>query len=64
MVPVKITYTKAKFWVGLVGAMAITLVQFLPDGTANKIVTAVAAMATAIGVYVVRNQVVEVEDGS
>lgn len=43
----------AKFVVGLVGAVVTTLLQLLgPEGTTGKVLTIVAALVTAIGVYV------------
>lgn len=49
--------TKAKFFVGLAGAVVAGALQFLgPDGTAGQLLTLAAAVITAIGVYVVPNR--------
>jgi len=64
VIPTKVTYTKVKFYVGLVGAMVVTAVQFFPDGNVKNGLSALAAIATAVGVYFARNEVVEEKDGS
>jgi hypothetical protein len=49
--------TAAKFWVGLVGAIASSLLTvFAADTTLGKVATVVVALATAIGVYAWPNQ--------
>jgi hypothetical protein len=48
---------KLKFWAGLVGAAVIAVLQVVgPDGPVGKILTVVAALATAVAVYRVPNQ--------
>lgn len=47
----------AKFWVGLVTAVAVALATvYGPDTTAGKVITIVLAVAGALGVYLVPNK--------
>lgn len=47
---------KAKFIVGLLGAIAVSLSTVVaPDSTLGKVVTIVLALATAVGVYLTPN---------
>jgi uncharacterized membrane protein YdcZ (DUF606 family) len=47
----------AKFVVGLITAVAVTLsTLFAPDSTVGQVVTIVLAVAGAIGVYLVPNK--------
>jgi hypothetical protein len=41
----------AKFVVGLVGAIAETVVQLATGGAVQQVATVVVALATAVGVY-------------
>lgn len=44
--------TKAKFYVGLAGALVQAALQFVgPDGTAGQVLAIAAATLTAVGVY-------------
>jgi hypothetical protein len=48
---------KLKFYVGLAGAVVVAAVQVWgPDGTVGKALTVVAAVLTAVGVYMAKNQ--------
>lgn len=52
--PTWATREAAKFWVGLVGAVVIAILTVLGDD-APRWLTVVAAVATALGVYLVPN---------
>ncbi len=46
----------AKFWVGLVGAIATSLLTvFGPDSRVGQVLVVVVALVTALGVYLVPN---------
>lgn len=47
--------TKAKFIVGLVGAVAEAVVQLSLGGTVQHYASVIVALATAIGVYLTPN---------
>lgn len=47
---------KAKFWVALVGAIASALLTvFAQDTTVGQVLNVIVVVATAIGVYAMRN---------
>lgn len=49
--------TKAKFWVGLAGAVIQGALQFVgPDGNAGRWLAFGLAIATAAGIYAVPNK--------
>lgn len=49
--------TKAKFYVGLAGALVQGALQFVgPDGTAGQWLSLAAAVITAVGVYAIPNK--------
>lgn len=51
------TTTKAKFYVGLAGALVQGALQFVgPDGSAGQWLSLAAAIITAVGVYAVPNK--------
>ena len=51
------TTTKAKFWVGLAGALVQAAIQFVgPDGDAGRWLALTAALLTAVGVYAIPNR--------
>lgn len=49
--------SKVKFWVGLATALVVALLQLLgPAGTVGRVLTIVAALLGAVGVYLFPNQ--------
>jgi hypothetical protein len=51
------TTTKAKYWVGLAGAVVQAALQFVgTDGTAGHVLAIAAALLTAVGVYAFPNK--------
>lgn len=49
--------TKAKFWVGLAGAVLQGALQFVgPDGDVGHWLSLALAVVTAVGVYAIKNE--------
>lgn len=47
---------KLKFWVGMAGAAVVAVLEVVgPEGDVGKILSIVAAVATAVGIYAAPN---------